>query len=146
MKKISHVGDFRRKFSVGIKVDKSMQITELLKEKNDLQEMNENMLNLLTEKELENEDLQEKFQDYKEEIKIEIKNYIDTIEELEGKLSESGMTKEDFDNKIEEIIKEYNRYKERMEESIRQSINKEEKLNNKLDKKDKIIENMKWIV
>ncbi len=144
MKKISHVGDFRRKFSVGIKVDKSMQITELLKEKNDLQEMNENMLNLLTEKELENEDLQEKFQDYKEEMKIEIKNYIDTIEELEGKLSESGMTKEDFDNKIEEIIKEYNRYKERMEESIRQSINKEEELNNELDKKDKIIEDMKY--
>ena len=37
-----------------------MQITELLKEKNDLQVMNENMLNLWTEKELENEHLQEK--------------------------------------------------------------------------------------
>ena len=39
------------------KQNDSIKITEVIKEKNDLKEINEKMLELLNEKELENEDL-----------------------------------------------------------------------------------------
>ena len=52
-------------------------MVELQKEKKDLQNINENMLNLLTEKELENEELQETFAVYKNEIKAEIEQYVE---------------------------------------------------------------------
>ena len=40
------------------------------------------MLNMLTEKELENQDLQTDFQNYKNDIKFQTKNYLEIIENL----------------------------------------------------------------
>ena len=81
MRKMSFVG-IRRKFTFGSgnKGVDSVKLAELLKEKSDLQEINEKMLNMLTDKELENDELQENFDKYKNEMKIEIQKYIDTIE------------------------------------------------------------------
>ena len=50
LKRISFVG-IRKNFSFENKTD-SFQMTHLIKEKNDLQEINEKMLNILTEKEI----------------------------------------------------------------------------------------------
>ena len=74
MKKMGHVG-LRRKFTAQSTFkraqDDSVKIAEIIKEKDDLQEINEKMLDLLTEKELENEDLTQKFENYKLEVKLE---------------------------------------------------------------------------
>lgn len=71
MKKMGHVG-MRRKFTAQGTFKKitedSIKIAELVKEKDDLQEINEKMLDLLTEKEMENEDLNQKLENYKLEV------------------------------------------------------------------------------
>jgi len=76
LKKMSFVGK-RRHFNLGsVKGIEEVQLAALLKEKNDLQEMNEKMLNMLTDKELENEDLRENFEEYKNDVKKESKKII----------------------------------------------------------------------
>ena len=119
------------------------KLVELQKEKKDLQNINENMLNLLTEKELENEELQETFAVYKNEIKAEIEQYVETIEKLEEKIAENNQIKENFDNKLDSIIEEYNKYKERMEKTLTEHIKKEDELTNELEKKERYIEELK---
>ena len=113
MRKMSFVG-IRRKFTFGSgnKGVDSVKLAELLKEKGDLQEINEKMLNMLTDKELENDELQENFDKYKNEMKIEIQKYIDTVEELEDKIEvmeEKNLKNQNFDNNLDEIVKEYNK-------------------------------------
>ena len=111
LKRFSCIGT-RRKIFIGLNGENNnIEISKLIKEKNDLQEMNEKMLNMLTEKEIENEELMENFDNYKTNIKGEIKNYLDMIKELQEKseIYESHIQKkENFEEKLEEIIKEYN--------------------------------------
>jgi len=137
----------RRKFAFGLGGENNKnEISELIKEKNDLQEINEKMLNMLTEKELENEDLQENFDKYKNNIKLEIQNYLEIITDLEQKIEiyeENEKKGKNIDDNLEEILKEYNSYKERMEKSINEYIRKEEELNMELDNKENCIQNMK---
>jgi len=143
MKRISFVG-LRKKFTIGAKDNESkIKMAELLKEKNDLQEINENMLNMLTEKELENEELQENFTNYKNEMKLEIEKYIDTIDKLEEKISENNQNKANFDSNLDEIIQEYNIYKDRMEKTLKEHIKKEDELNVKLARKESVIIDIK---
>ena len=117
LKRMSFVG-VRKKFSIiGDSSQNSVQLANLIKEKNDLQEINEKMLNMLTEKELQNEELQESFENYKNELKTEIQKYLDKIEELEQKneaLKETFQNQEDLDKQLEEIMNQYNSYKKRM--------------------------------
>jgi chromosome segregation ATPase len=101
---------------------------------------------MLTDKELENDELQENFDKYKSEIKMEIQKYIDTIEELEDKIDvmeEKNLKNQNFDNNLEEIVNEYNKYKERMENKINEHIKKEEELKNEIEEKEGTIQNMK---
>ena len=147
MRKMSFVG-IKRKFTFGSgnKGVDSVKLAELLKEKSDLQEINEKMLNMLTDKELENDELQENFDKYKNEMKIEIQKYIDTIEELEDKIDvmeETNLKNQNFDNNLDEIVKEYNKYKERMENKINEHIKKEEELKTEIEDKEGTIQNMK---
>ena len=51
--------------------------------------------------------------------------------------------KENFDNKLDSIIEEYNKYKERMEKTLTEHIKKEDELSNELDKKERYIEELK---
>ena len=146
MKRMSFIGT-RRHFCFGSPIEKNnIEFAELIKEKNDLQEINEKMLNMLTEKELENEELQENFDKYKTNIKLDIEKYLEIINELQEKVGiyeENIQNKENFDNNLDEIIKEYNSYKERMEKSLNEYIKKEEELKMELDKKDNCIQNLK---
>jgi len=144
---MSFVG-IRRKFTFGSgnKGVDSVKLAELLKEKSDLQEINEKMLNMLTDKELENDELQENFEKYKSEMKIEIQKYIETIEEMEDKIDameEKTLKTQNFDNNLDEIVAEYNKYKERMENKINEHIKKEEELKNEIEDKEGTIQNMK---
>ena len=143
IKRMSFVGN-RKNFLIGIKDNNDqIKMAELLKEKSDLQEINENMLNMLTEKELENEELQEKYMNYQNEVKIEIQKYLDTIIELEDKIAQNEQNKENYDNDLDEVVQEYNKYKERMEKTLNEHIKKEDELNVKLSRKESVILDIK---
>ena len=48
-----------------------IRVAEIMNEKDELQQINEKMLDMLTEKELDNDELNEKLENYKLEVKIE---------------------------------------------------------------------------
>ena len=146
LKKMSFIGK-RRNFNFGSeKGIEEIKIAKLLKEKNDLQEMNEKMLNMLTDKELENEELQENFEEYKKDVKKESKKFLETISNLEEKIEvmeENFRNKEKFEEKIDDVLKEYNNYKEKMEKSLKDHFQKEEELQNEIVNKENYIQVMK---
>ena len=146
MKRMSFVG-IRRNFSFSNKtLDDNIKYAALLKEKNDLQEINEKMLNMLTDKELEIEELQENFDKYKSDIKNEIKQYLEKIDELEDKLEimeENSKNQENLDDNLDKLTSEYNKYKIRMENTLKEYINKEEELKTELENKENTIRKMK---
>jgi hypothetical protein len=145
MKKMGHVG-MRRKFTAHGTLKKvendSVKIAELIKEKNDLQEINEKMLDLLTEKEMENEDLNQKFEDYKMEVQLENQKNLEKIQSLEDKIemleNEKGGTMYDID----EVVNEYDKSKERLKQQINDYSKIEEDLKSKLEMKDRNIEKL----
>ena len=126
MMKIS-LANMRRKFPIGQNQDKSIQLAEVIKEKNDLQQINEKMLDLLTDKEIENEDLIEKLENNKLEAKLENEKYLEKIKNLEEKIQELENLKGNGgnNNDIDEIIHEYNNYKERLKRQINDYIKNE---------------------
>ena len=145
MNKMSHVG-LRRKFTVQTTIkkaeDDSVKLAEIIKEKDDLQEINEKMLDLLTEKEMENEDLTQKFENYKTEAKIENDKNLEKIRNLEDKIelleSEKGGTMYDIDD----VVNEYNKSKETLKKQINEYAKNEEDLKAKLDMKDRTIQKL----
>jgi prefoldin subunit 5 len=145
MNKMSHVG-LRRKFTVQTTIkkaeDDSVKLAEIIKEKDDLQEINEKMLDLLTEKEMENEDLTQKLENYKMEAKIENDKNLEKIRNLEDKIelleSEKGGTMYDIDD----VVNEYNKSKETLKKQINEYAKNEEDLKAKLDMKDRTIQKL----
>ena len=125
MRRISFVGT-RHKLTFGLsaknlKMD-NLEMAGFMKEKSDLQEINEKMLNILTEKEIENEELQENYKLYKQNIKKEIQNYLDIIKDLKEKNEKNAKNKGNLDKNLDDLIKEYNSYKERKEKSLNEYI------------------------
>ena len=146
LKRMSHVGIRRVLSFTNQKGNESIKFAILLKEKNDLQEINEKMLNMLTDKELENEELQENFDKYKSDIKKEITKYLETIDNLEEKieiLEENNQNHEKLDDNLDKITDEYNKYKTRMENSLKEYIQKEEDLKTELENKEGLLRKMK---
>ena len=143
MMKIS-LANMRRKFPIAQNQDKSIQLAEVIKEKNDLQQINEKMLDLLTDKEIENEDLIEKLENNKLEAKLENEKYLEKIKNLEEKIQELENLKGNGgnNNDIDEIIHEYNNYKERLKRQINDYIKNEGNLRHQLDTKDMTIQKL----
>ena len=145
MNKMSHVG-LRRKFTVQTTLkkaeDDSVKMAEIVKQKDDLQEINEKMLDLLTEKEMENEDLAQKLENYKMEAKIENDKNLEKIRNLEDKIelleSEKGGTLYDIDD----VVNEYNKSKEKFKKQISELTQNEEDMKAKLDMKDRTIQKL----
>ena len=81
-----------------------------MKVKDELQLINEKMLDMLTEKEIENDELNEKFENYKLEVKIENEKNLEYIKELEERIEDL----ENANNEIQfgEFINEYEKQKE----------------------------------
>ena len=131
LKKMSFIGK-RRNFNFGSeKGIEEIKIAKLLKEKNDLQEMNEKMLNMLTDKELENEELQENFEEYKKDVKKESKKFLETISNLEEKINNFH---ENFINKIQTLSENYKKMNQNKNDN-----NNEEILNDNLKLKLEIL-------
>jgi hypothetical protein len=144
--KMSLVG--KRKFSSSQKnldnntQDDNIKLAEIIKEKDDLQEMNEKMLDLLTDKELENEDLLQKLENYKLESKLENEKNLVKIQSLEEKIEKLESSKgSEFD--IDDIVNEYNNYKERLKGQINEYLRNEENLKQDIDIKERTIQKLK---
>jgi len=58
-------------------------------------------------------------------------------------MEETNLKNQNFDNNLDEIVKEYNKYKERMENKINEHIKKEEELKTEIEDKEGTIQNMK---
>ena len=115
--------------------DDSIKLAEIMKEKDDLQQMNEKMLDLLTDKELENEDLMQKLENYKLETKIENDKNLEKIQSLEEKISILENSKGDAYD-FDDIINEYNNYKERLKTQLNEYTKDLENLKERMEMKD----------
>ena len=130
---------FRKKILLWNKgKDDAVKIAEIMKEKDELKQMNEKMLDMLTEKEIENDELNEKFENYKLEVKIENEKNLEYIKELEEKIE----ALENANNEIqcEEFINEYEKQKEDLNEQINEYNKLEKDLNNQIEEKDEKIQ------
>ena len=106
----------------------SSKLADMIKEKEDLQEINEKMLDLLTEKELENEDLMEKLKNYELKSKLEIEQNEEKIRSLEEKLKFLEDSKDSNTQDIDDIINEYTSFQEKLKLQIKELSSKEEEL------------------
>ena len=130
---------FRKKILLwNIGKDDAVKMAEIMKEKDELQLINEKMLDMLTEKEIENDELNEKFENYKLEVKIENEKNLEYIKELEEKIE----ALENANNEIqfEEFINEYEKQKEDLNEQINEYNKLEKDLNNQIEEKDEKIQ------
>ena len=121
--------------------DNSIKLAEIMKEKDDLQQMNEKMLDLLTDKELENEDLLQKLENYKLETKIENDKNLEKIQSLEEKISILESSKENAYD-IDDMISEYNNFKERLKRQLNECAKNEENLKQRMEMKDMTIQKL----
>ena len=148
MAKMSLVG-LRRGFAFQDTLDKvqndSVKLAEIIKEKDDLQEINEKMLDLLTEKEIENEDLLQKLENYKLEFELENEKNLEKIQILEEKIVNLENSKKNEFNasEMDGIINEYNNYKERLKKQMDEYFKNEGDLREKLNVKDRTIQRLK---
>jgi hypothetical protein len=147
MTRISLVG-LRRGFAFHNTLNKvqndSVKLAEIIKEKNDLQEMNQKMLDLLTEKEIENEDLLQKLENSKLESELENDKNLEKIQILEEKIMNLENSKRNEGNSydIDNVISEYNNYKERLKRQINEYMKNEGDLKEQLDLKDRTIQKL----
>ena len=106
----------------------STKIAEIIKEKDDLHEINEKMLDMLTEKEIKIEELNEKFNKYKLDVEIQNEEYIQQINTLRENI-------ENLENSKNEnsVLEQLNEYTEQMEQFTKQiesyKVDKEKLLN-----------------
>ena len=135
--KMSMVG-VRKKFTLKKDITQKkyddVKVAEIIKEKEHLQEMNENMLDMLTEKEIENEDLNQKFENYKLEAKMQNEKDLEQIANLEKEIELLKNAKEI--SPYEEIDEEYKRHKEQLQQQINYYNKLETDLNKQIREKD----------
>ena len=144
MKKMSYVGQ-RRKFTV-LKAGENAEevIAKLQNEKDDLQEINEKMLDLLKEKELDIENINQRFENYRMEVKIENEKNMEKIRDLEDQVDLLEIEKENGYNQqdIDDIVTECNKVKD----SLRRQINEYTKtifdLKSEIGLKDRAIQKL----
>ena len=100
----------------------------MIKEKDDLLEINEKILDLLTEKEIENEDLAEKSKNYQLQSILEIQQNDEKIKLLEKKIKSLEDSKESSNQDIDDIISEYTLFQEKLKSQIKELSSKVEEL------------------
>ena len=145
MKKMGYVGQ-RRKFTVtGANQDQqddSVTIAKLTKEKDDLQEINEKMLDLIKEKEVEITDLGHRIESVKMEAKIENDKNMETIRTLEDKVEMLENEKNGNTKEIDDVVDECNKAKEKLRQQINEYSKEIEDLRTKIDLKDRTIQKL----
>ena len=144
MKKMSYVGQ-RRKFTV-LKAGENAEeaIAKLQNEKDDLQEINEKMLDLLKEKELDIENINQRFENYRMEVKIENEKNMEKIRDLEDQVDLLEIEKENGYNQqdIDDIVTECNKVKDNLRRQINEYTKTIFDLKSKIDLKDRAIQKL----
>ena len=137
--KIETVG--LRKFTLKSDLQKdSVKLAEITKEKDELQQINEKMLDMLTENELEIDDLNKKLEDCKLEAKIQNEKNLEQIKALEERIESLENTEKE--NEFDEVFNEYEINKVKLQKQISGFTKLEEELNYQLDEKDKKIKKL----
>ena len=137
--KIATVG--LRKFTLKNDLQKdSVKLAEITKEKDELQQINEKMLDMLTENELEIDDLNKKLEDCKLEAKIQNEKNLEQIKALEERIESLENTEKD--KEFDEVFNEYENNKVKLQKQISGYTKLEEELNYQLDEKDKKIKKL----
>ena len=137
--KIETVG--LRKFTLKSDLQKdSVKLAEITKEKDELQQINEKMLDMLTENELEIDDLNKKLEDCKLEAKIQNEKNLEQIKALEERIESLENTEKE--NEFDEVFNEYEINKVKLQKQICGFTKLEEELNYQLDEKDKKIKKL----
>ena len=137
--KIETVG--LRKFTLKSDLQKdSVKLAEITKEKDELQQINEKMLDMLTENELEIDDLNKKLEDCKLEAKIQNEKNLEQIKALEERIESLENTEKE--NEFDEVFNEYENNKVKLQKQISGFTKLEEELNYQLDEKDKKIKKL----
>jgi len=128
----------KKKFGLKVDVSKlqnnSVKIAELMKEKEELQQNNENMLDMLTEKEIENEELNEKFENYKLEVQKEKEKDMEKIRALEEKIESMEAPKND--TSFFKVLLEFDAQKEKLKQQLKDYARIEQDLNQQINEKD----------
>ena len=137
--KIATVG--LRKFTLKSDLQKdSVKLAEITKEKDELQQINEKMLDMLTENELEIDDLNKKLEDCKLEAKIQNEKNLEQIKALEERVESLENTEKD--KEFDEVFNEYENNKVKLQKQISGFTKLEEELNYQLDENDKKIKKL----
>lgn len=122
------------------------EIDELKTQKNDI---SENALNILTQKELEVMELREEIDQIKESYKQEINTLHQVMNNLKGELEENTWNKEceDLNDNVSlnseeqrELVNQYNQIKEEYDDLVKKNLHKENEYNQEKEKHKKEIE------
>lgn len=145
-----------RSSTINTNISPTIQIAELIKDKKDLEELAERMINMLTDKEIENNQLRDEYDTLTQEDTQKIFELNNLIEELQEELE---ITRKANDTEIDynAILMEYNEFKERTFDQLKESYLKEEQHKKEIDRlNDQILhrnaeiqslefENLHWI-
>ena len=146
MLKMSTTG-LRRNFTlrknVSVLKKDSVEVAEIIREKEDLQDNVEKLLDLVTQNQIENEDLNQQFENYKLEVELLKEKHYEQIENLKKKIDElekKGVEKYDEifdqykDNKVQlqKQINDYNKLESELKKQIEFKDLKINKLNEEI--------------
>ena len=145
--KLAFIG-MKNKFKLKTDVSKvqsdSAKIAEIIKQKDDLQEINEKMIDMLTEKEIENENLNHEYEQYKAQYKVEVQcqneKYLKEIEYLENRIQELQASKKE--NQVFDVLKDYDEQMDNFKKQITDYENQQKELLYQINDKDQKIDDL----
>ena len=145
--KLAFIG-MKNKFKLKTDVSKvqsdSAKIAEIIKQKDDLQEINEKMIDMLTEKEIENENLSNEYAQYKAQYKVEVQcqneKYLKEIEYLENRIQELQASKKE--NQVFDVLKDYDEQMDNFKKQITDYENQQKELLYQINDKDQKIDDL----
>ena len=145
--KLAFIG-MKNKFKLKTDVSKvqndSAKIAEIIKQKDDLQEINEKMIDMLTEKEIENENLNHEYEQYKAQYKVEVKcqndKYLEKIEYLKNRIQELQASYKE--NQVFDVLKDYDEQMDNFKKQITDYENQQKELLYQINDKDQKIDDL----
>ena len=135
--------NFTLRKNVSVLKKDSVEVAEIIREKEDLQDNVEKLLDLVTQNQIENEDLNQQFENYKLEVELLKEKHYEQIENLKKKIDElekKGVEKYDEifdqykDNKVQlqKQINDYNKLESELKKQIEFKDLKINKLNEEI--------------
>ena len=141
--KLAFIG-MKNKFKLKTDVSKvqndSAKIAEIIKQKDDLQEINEKMIDMLTEKEIENENLNHEYEQYKVEVKCQNLKYLEKIEYLQNRIQELQASYKE--NQVFDVLKDYDEQMDNFKKQITDYENQQKELLYQINDKDQKIDDL----